>query len=147
MQDNANQDHNEKRASLDGTAPRIILPVTLEGSVVRLEPIRRQHAELFWETTKNDLEDIFRWIPYAMKAPADFCEKEKAVKAFKDSMDEIIAALNKADESKMLDPIMLPSGETSLMNLAYFTCMHNSYHDAQLNYLQAIHGDEKVHWG
>jgi RimJ/RimL family protein N-acetyltransferase len=50
----------------------IVVPVTLEGSAVRLEPIRREHAELFWEVAKNDLEDIFRWIPYAMKSREDF---------------------------------------------------------------------------
>jgi RimJ/RimL family protein N-acetyltransferase len=50
----------------------IIVPVTLEGSVVRLEPIRRDHAVLFWDIAKNDLGDIFRWIPYAMKTREDF---------------------------------------------------------------------------
>ena len=50
----------------------IVVPVTLEGSVVRLEPIRREHAELCWDVTKNDLEEIFRWIPYAMKTREDF---------------------------------------------------------------------------
>jgi N-acetyltransferase len=55
------------------TAPLdIVLPLTLEGSVVRLEPIRREHAELFWEIAKDDLEDIFRWIPYSMKTVGDF---------------------------------------------------------------------------
>jgi N-acetyltransferase len=44
----------------------------LEGSVVRLEPIRREHAELFWEVAKGDVEDIFRWIPYSLKTPEDF---------------------------------------------------------------------------
>ncbi len=34
----------------------IAVPVTLEGSVVRLEPIRREHAELFWDVAKNDLD-------------------------------------------------------------------------------------------
>ena len=50
----------------------IIVPVTLQGSVVRLEPIRREHAELFWAVAKNDLDDIFRWIPYVMKTREDF---------------------------------------------------------------------------
>ena len=50
----------------------IVVPVTLEGSIVRLEPIRRDHAGLFWEAAKNNLEEIFRWIPYAMKTPEDF---------------------------------------------------------------------------
>jgi RimJ/RimL family protein N-acetyltransferase len=50
----------------------ITLPLTLEGSIVRLEPIRHDHKELFWDVAKNDLEDIFRWIPYPMKTPEDF---------------------------------------------------------------------------
>ena len=40
--------------------------------MVRLEPIRGEHAELFWDVAKNDLEDIFRWIPYSMKTRKDF---------------------------------------------------------------------------
>lgn len=51
---------------------RIETPVTLEGSVVRLEPLRDEHAQLFWDVAKNDLEGIFRWIPYAMRTPEDF---------------------------------------------------------------------------
>jgi RimJ/RimL family protein N-acetyltransferase len=27
---------------------------------------------LFWDVAQNDLEDIFRWIPYAMKTREDF---------------------------------------------------------------------------
>lgn len=50
----------------------IVLPLTLEGAVVRLEPVRREHAQEFWEVAKNDLDDIFRWIPYSMKTPEDF---------------------------------------------------------------------------
>lgn len=53
-------------------ALNIVLPVTLEGAVVRLEPIQREHAELFWDVAQNDLEDIFRWIPYSMKTREDF---------------------------------------------------------------------------
>jgi RimJ/RimL family protein N-acetyltransferase len=49
----------------------IQFPVMLEGSVVRLEPVRREHAELFWDVAKSDLEGIFRWIPYSMKTPRD----------------------------------------------------------------------------
>jgi RimJ/RimL family protein N-acetyltransferase len=50
----------------------IVLPLTLKGSFVRLEPVRREHADLFWEVAKNDLDEVFRWIPYSMKTPGDF---------------------------------------------------------------------------
>jgi N-acetyltransferase len=46
--------------------------VTLEGSVVRLEPLRRDHTKLFWDVAHPDLENIFRWIPYEMKTSEDF---------------------------------------------------------------------------
>jgi len=50
----------------------IVAPITLEGSVVRLEPIAREHAEVFWNVAKDALDDIFRWIPYRMKTREDF---------------------------------------------------------------------------
>ena len=50
----------------------IVVPLTLEGRVVRLEPTRQEHAQLFWDIAKDDLEDIFRWIPYPMRTPEDF---------------------------------------------------------------------------
>src|SRR5579863_6047797 len=55
------------------TAPlNITLPLTLEGASVRLEPIRPEHADIFWNIAKNDLDEIFRWIPYPMQTPDDF---------------------------------------------------------------------------
>jgi N-acetyltransferase len=50
----------------------IVTPITLEGSVVRLEPIRREHAEKFWEVAQDALDDIFQWIPYRMQTREDF---------------------------------------------------------------------------
>jgi RimJ/RimL family protein N-acetyltransferase len=55
------------------TSPlNIVTPITLEGSVVRLEPIRRDHVEEFWNVAKDALDDIFEWIPYRMKTREDF---------------------------------------------------------------------------
>jgi N-acetyltransferase len=51
---------------------QIVTPLTLQGSIVRLEPIRREHAELFWQAAKDALDDIFHWIPYCMKTREDF---------------------------------------------------------------------------
>ena len=46
------------------TPLHILTPLTLQGSVVRLEPIRRAHTELFWLAAKDALDEIFQWIPY-----------------------------------------------------------------------------------
>ena len=50
----------------------IALPLTLEGSAVRLDPVSRQHAEQLWSVAKDDLEETFRWIPYPMQSLEDF---------------------------------------------------------------------------
>lgn len=49
-----------------------IQPVTLEGRVVRLEPIQRDHWRPLYEVAKDSVDDIFRWIPYSMRTPQDF---------------------------------------------------------------------------
>ncbi|MFZ0300887.1 MAG: GNAT family protein [Candidatus Sulfotelmatobacter sp.] len=58
--------------SLASSPLQIVMPVTLEGSGIRLEPIRREHAEVFWEISKDALDDIFQWIPYRVKTREDF---------------------------------------------------------------------------
>jgi N-acetyltransferase len=47
-------------------------PLTLEGLAVRLEPMRREHAQAFWDAAKDSLEDIFRWFPNSMRTVEDF---------------------------------------------------------------------------
>jgi RimJ/RimL family protein N-acetyltransferase len=73
MQDNGTHAAQERKSAMSSaeTPLHIVTPLTLEGAVVRLEPIRRDHAELFWQAAKDSL-DIFQWIPYRMKAPEDF---------------------------------------------------------------------------
>jgi RimJ/RimL family protein N-acetyltransferase len=48
-----------------------ILPITLEGRFIRLEPLRREHAPQLWDAMKNDADEIFRWIPYLMRTAED----------------------------------------------------------------------------
>jgi len=67
-------DAHKGETNLSSTVDRvqISVPGILAGSVVRLEPIRPEHAQLFWDAAKDDLENVFRWIPYSMKTPEDF---------------------------------------------------------------------------
>jgi RimJ/RimL family protein N-acetyltransferase len=51
---------------------KIVTPITLEGSVVRLKPIQREHTGTFWEVAENALDDIFEWFPYRLKTREDF---------------------------------------------------------------------------
>lgn len=45
---------------------------TLEGTHVRLEPLRTEHADMLWEIAKDHLQELFRWIPYRMESLDDF---------------------------------------------------------------------------
>jgi RimJ/RimL family protein N-acetyltransferase len=47
-------------------------PLTLEGNVIRLEPIGLEHSALFWDATKGALDDVFRWFPWSMRTMDDF---------------------------------------------------------------------------
>ncbi|MFZ0996839.1 MAG: GNAT family protein [Candidatus Sulfotelmatobacter sp.] len=58
--------------NLAASSLQFVMPVALEGSMVRLEPIRREHAEIFWQVAKDSLDDIFQWIPYRVKTREDF---------------------------------------------------------------------------
>jgi N-acetyltransferase len=64
----------ERKCAMSSTAAplQIVTPLMLEGSVIRLEPIRREHAELFWQVAKDALDNIFQWIPYRMQTVDDF---------------------------------------------------------------------------
>ena len=50
----------------------VVKPITLEGTAVRLEPLRLEHAPRMWDVVKSDLADTFRWLPYSMQDPEDF---------------------------------------------------------------------------
>ncbi len=49
-----------------------IAPFVLEGEHVCLEPLQPGHAPLLWEIAKNDLKDLFLWIPYRLESLSDF---------------------------------------------------------------------------
>ena len=92
------------------TPLNITVPLTLEGSVVRLEPIRHEHAELFWEVAKDDLQEIFRWIPYSMKTPKDF--QRQIEKAFDEQErgDSVVFATIERSSGRVI-------GSTRFMNI------------------------------
>jgi N-acetyltransferase len=97
-------------AELEVTPLTTVTPVTLEGSVVRLEPLHRKHASVLWEIAEDRADEIFQWIPYRMK-----------------SMEDIQAAVDKAlAEQKRGESVPFatverssgqPVGSTRFMNI------------------------------
>ncbi len=88
----------------------IVLPLTLQGSVIRLEPVRQEHAELFWEVAKHDLDDIFRWIPYPMKTREDFQRLIDKAFAEQGRGESVVFASVEQDSDRVI-------GSTRFMNI------------------------------
>lgn len=95
-----------KNAPLDISS----LPLTLEGSVVRLEPIRRDHETLFWGIAKDHLEDIFRWIPYSVRTCDDFRKLVDKAFAEQERGESIVFATVERSSGKTV-------GSTRFMNI------------------------------
>lgn len=53
-----------------------IQPVMLEGAAVHLVPLSQEHIPHLWNVAKDDLADIFRWIPYRVQ---DYTDIEQVV--------------------------------------------------------------------
>lgn len=85
-------------------------PFTLEGSVVRLEPVRREHAHQFWEVAKDDVEHIFRWIPYTVRSEEDFRKLvDKALEEQQKGESVVFATVERASGRTL--------GSTRFMNI------------------------------
>ncbi len=96
--------------SLDLSPLNIVAPVTLEGSVVRLEPLRRDHAGMFWEVAKDAVDNIFQWFPYRVNSLEDF--KRVIDKAFAEQErgESVVFATVERSSAKVI-------GSTRFMNI------------------------------
>src|SRR5215469_5280671 len=89
---------------------QIETPLTLEGSVVRLEPIQRHHEQLFWDVAQNDLEEIFRWIPYPMRTAEDFRKLVAKALAEQDRGESVVFATVERSSGRIV-------GSTRFLNI------------------------------
>ena len=89
---------------------QIELPITLEGSVVRLEPFRPDHAAEFWNVAKDDLDDIFRWMPYAMGTRGDFDNLAAKAIAEQERGESVVFATVEKSSGRVI-------GSTRFMNI------------------------------
>lgn len=95
---------------LESSPLEIAVPITLEGSVVRLEPVRRDHVGLFWSAAKEDLDDIFQWIPYRMKTREDFQLLVEKAFAEQDRGESVVFATVERSSRQVI-------GSTRFMNI------------------------------
>jgi hypothetical protein len=89
--------------------------------------------------------------PYAggeawIMAPAEFQNPETALSEMLSSGEAIRLAFEAIPESDLEREIPIPSGSVTPLSLMDLASGHLNYHDAQMNYLQAMEGDGAVHW-
>lgn len=84
----------------------------------------------------------------AMEALKGTCgTKEAAVSNVENLVAEFCAALGSASDDLLNSNVTPPwQMETPVFMLAEIAVSHLWYHDGQLNYIQSLLGDEKVHW-
>lgn len=67
--------------------------------------------------------------------------------AYSHSVEAFADALADVDESHLLKMTTAPWGqEMPVLALVGIGVTHNMYHDGQINYIQCLLGDEKIHW-
>jgi N-acetyltransferase len=128
----------------------IVTPLTLDGSVIRLEPVQRKHAALFWEVAKDGLEDIFRWIPYSMKTKEDFDTLVDKAFAEQDRGESVVFATVEKSSGRVI-------GSTRFMNIDranrrveigstwIATAWHRTVVNTEAKYLMLRHAFETWH--
>lgn len=77
-----------------------------------------------------------------MTAPDEFKSKEKCIADFEKSVNEVLTVWEEIPEEKIHETY----GPATGVDLVSLCGTHISYHDAQLNYLQAMNGDGDMHW-
>jgi hypothetical protein len=110
--------------------------------------------ELIGDTVAN-----LKWTAGAVKGVesgaydqmADYNEKCKdkqtAISLLTEASAELADALNAASDEHLNSTTMAPwQAPTPVFTLAMISVNHIWYHDGQLNYIQGMLGDEKVHW-
>jgi hypothetical protein len=77
-----------------------------------------------------------------------FDTREKALAYLEQETQKLLDVIETLDVATLGDISNEPLGRPmSRFAVAELPAVHMMYHDGQLNYLQALHGDDQMHWG
>ena len=76
-----------------------------------------------------------------------FTSAEEAEQGIKDSARKLSETVSQMSAEQLQEKVTAPWGqEMSKYDLAQMAALNTMYHDGQLNYFQALHGDGEMHW-
>jgi len=84
----------------------------------------------------------FPWGDGWATAPADLNSRVAAIANLQSASRELLDSLG--DDLNRL--VTTSAGQEKAYAVALFGAVHTIYHDGQLNYIQATHGDLAMHW-
>ena len=73
--------------------------------------------------------------------------KASVLSVLEQQTQALLTAIDGLDENTLGELVPeTPLGPMSRFGVAQIPAMHMMYHDGQLNYIQSLHGDDKMHW-
>lgn len=127
----------EQLAHRPNSTTRSGLDFTFEVGVVNRRMAKRFRGET------NEAWPYKSWVT----APDDFQTQEQAIAEVQSSGGELLAAWNAMPVERLLEEVEMSDGSmVAMFDLMVHGISHMSYHMAQLNYIQTLHGDGKMHW-
>lgn len=105
-------------------------------------------AMILWTTKAiNGNPDASTYMDDIKAMTTEFANKTVAVAKLSEACNDLGVAIKSASDERLNSSVAAPWGmETPLFTLAHIAVSHIWYHDGQLNYIQCLLGDEKVHW-
>ena len=103
-------------------------------------------TNLIWTTETMNGEESSAYNNMESLA-VECADKSVAISKLNEATAAFAASLAAASEERLNSVVMAPwQMPTPMFMLATIAVNHIWYHDGQLNYLQCMLGDEKVHW-
>ncbi|MES1227823.1 MAG: DinB family protein [Armatimonadota bacterium] len=78
--------------------------------------------------------------------PAHLRSRDALIEELEASSARVINTFEKIGEKRAMEEIDAPGAKTTPLQQMMFMSMHTMYHDGQINYLQALQGDDKMNW-
>lgn len=120
-----------------GGAARSVVDFTYEVAL-----INRRIAARFCREEPPPLPEGDEWAV----APLELRSKAAIEEYAKGAFSDLIAAVKTVPMDEWDRPVGAAGKEEPAFAMANFAAMHTMYHDAQLNFVQAINGDLGMHW-